>query len=71
MSSTWQFKVEDIFQDIDDDTENVNMIIPREILDKKGWGTGTELCVDSLDDGTIILSPVFPRMKRQKHDDIN
>ena len=38
MSSTWQFKVEEIFQDIDNDTENVNMIIPKEILNKKKYG---------------------------------
>jgi len=58
MSSTLQFKVEEIFQDIDNDTENVNMIIPKEILNKKGWVTGTELNIYCNDDGTIIIKEV-------------
>tara|TARA_R110002167_G_scaffold206890_1_gene411035 strand:- start:2364 stop:2549 length:186 start_codon:yes stop_codon:yes gene_type:complete len=58
MSSTWQFKVEEIFQDIDNDTENVNMIIPKEILNKKGWSTGTELDISCNSDGTIIIKEV-------------
>ena len=36
MSNKWEFKAEDIFQDIDDDAENVSMTIPQEILDEKG-----------------------------------
>ena len=39
MSNKWEFKAEDIFQDIDDDAENVSMTIPQEILDEKGWGS--------------------------------
>lgn len=54
MSNKWEFKAEDIFQDIDDDAENVSMTIPQEILDEKGWGPGTELKI-SWSEGQIIL----------------
>lgn len=55
--STWEFKADDIFKDIDGDSENINMTIPEEILKEKGWGPGTELKV-SWSDGQITLEEV-------------
>ncbi len=50
--------MEEIFQDIDNDTEHVNMIIPKYILNKKGQATGTELNIYCNDAGTIIIKEV-------------
>jgi antitoxin component of MazEF toxin-antitoxin module len=55
--STWEFAADDIFKDIDGDSENINMTIPEEILKEKGWGPGTELKI-SWSDGQIILEEV-------------
>lgn len=57
MTKTYEFKAEDIFQDIEGDSENVTMTIPPEILKEKGWGEGTELSI-TWDDGQIILKEV-------------
>ena len=58
MSNTITYKVEDIFQDIEGDSENVTMTIPEEIMREKGWSEGTRIKVEVGDQGTIILSEV-------------
>jgi hypothetical protein len=55
---TVTYKVEDIFEDIPDDDENILMNIPQEILDAQGWGEGTQLKIEIGDQGTIIMSEV-------------
>jgi bifunctional DNA-binding transcriptional regulator/antitoxin component of YhaV-PrlF toxin-antitoxin module len=52
------YKVEDIFHDIEGDSDNVNMTIPEEIMREKGWGEGTRIKVEIGDQGTIILSEI-------------
>ena len=37
MSKVITYKVEDIFEDIEGDPENVNMTIPPEISERMGW----------------------------------
>jgi len=49
------FKVEDIFEDIPDDSENVNMNIPQEVADAIGLLPGDELKISFGDQGTIII----------------
>jgi len=49
-----EYRVEDIFEDIPGDPENVIMKIPPEILEKMGWGEGTVLDV-TLEDGAISI----------------
>jgi|TARA_B110000503_G_scaffold143221_1_gene243301 hypothetical protein len=55
---TWEFKVEDIFEDIPGDLENVNMKIPDEIMEKQGWKPGDTLKILWGDQGTIIIEKV-------------
>jgi AbrB family looped-hinge helix DNA binding protein len=53
------YRIEDIFEDIPGDSENVLMNIPEEIADQMGWREGTTLSI-SVDNGTLIL--------KEKHD---
>ena len=46
--------VEDIFQDIPDDPENVLLTIPPEIIEKLGWKEGDTVKV-TMEDNSIIL----------------
>ena len=57
MSQTKEYKTEEIFQDIDGDPDNVNMVIPPEVLEKMGWGEGTKIKVES-ENGQIIITEV-------------
>lgn len=51
----WVFNAEDIFEDIPNDSENVNMKIPEEISEKLGWKPGDRLKILWGDQGTIII----------------
>ena len=57
-TKTFTFKQEDIFQDIPDDPENVNMTIPPEIMEAQGWKEGDNLRILWGDQGTIIIEKV-------------
>jgi hypothetical protein len=52
---TWTYKVEDIFEDIPNDPENVNMNIPPEIAEQMGLVPGDSLKILWGDQGTIII----------------
>ena len=52
---TWEFKVEDIFEDIPEDPENVIMNIPKEIRDAVGLKEGDPIRVLWGDQGTIQI----------------
>ena len=52
---TWTFKAEDIFEDIPDDPENVNMNIPDEIAEAAGLNPGDPIKILWGDQGTIII----------------
>ena len=54
-NNKWEFKQEDIFQDIPGDPDNVNMTIPPEIMEKMGWKEGDTIKVLLGDQGTIII----------------
>jgi len=49
------YKVEDIFEDIEGDDENVLMNIPPEILEQMGWVEGDTLLINS-EEGRITIS---------------
>ena len=53
-----EYKAEDIFQDIEGDPDNVNMIIPQEVREKMGWGEGDTIKVEIGDQGTLIITKV-------------
>jgi hypothetical protein len=49
------FSVEDIFEDIPGDPDNVILKFPPEVLEQTGWQTGDTLIV-SVVDGAISIS---------------
>lgn len=49
------FSVEEIFEEIPDDPENVIMKFPPELLEKTGWKDGDTLNI-SIEDGAIIVT---------------
>ena len=58
MTSTYTFNADDIFKDIPDDPDNVNMKIPEEIMEEMGWKEGDVIKVRLGDQGTIIIEKV-------------
>ena len=54
----WTYRVEDIFEDIPDDPENVNMKIPDEIAEKAGLKPGDPIKILWGDQGTIIIEKI-------------
>jgi len=54
MSKIITYKVEDIFQDIESDPDNVNMTIPPEISERMGWEPGDVLKI-TVEDGVISI----------------
>jgi len=58
MTNTWTFKAEEIFEDIPNDLENVNMKIPDEIAEAVGIKPGDTIKVLWGDQGTIIIEKV-------------
>ena len=59
MSKVITYKVEDIFQDIEGDPDNVNMNIPPEISERMGWTEGDILKI-TVEDGQISISKKEP-----------
>jgi formylmethanofuran dehydrogenase subunit D len=57
-AKTFTFKVEDIFEDIEGDEENVLMNIPPEIMEAQGWKEGDNLKIEWGDQGSIVISKV-------------
>ena len=51
-----EYKVEDIFEDIPDDPDNVLMTIPKEILKQMDWKEGDTIVIEQQKDGSIILT---------------
>ena len=49
-----EYAVEEIFEDIPGDPDNVIMKIPPEVLEKMGWEEGTVLDI-TLEDGAISI----------------
>ena len=62
MSKIITYKVEDIFQDIEGDPDNVNMNIPPEISERMGWIEGDILKI-TVEDGQISISKKEPDVK--------
>jgi len=54
MSKIITYKVEDIFQDIEGDEDNVNMTIPPEVSERMGWTEGDILKI-TVEDGVISI----------------
>jgi hypothetical protein len=52
-----EYKVEEIFEDIEDDPENVLMNIPPEIAEQMGWQPGDTLKIN-IEQGVISITKV-------------
>ena len=57
-NKTYTFKAEDIFEDIPDDPEHINMKIPEEIQELMGIVPGDTVRVLWGDKGTIVMEKV-------------
>jgi formylmethanofuran dehydrogenase subunit D len=55
--NTLTFNVEDIFEDIPGDPDNVIMKIPPELMEQAGWQEGDTLDVE-VEDGAITIKKV-------------
>jgi hypothetical protein len=49
------YNVEDIFEDIPSDPDNVIMKLPPELLERNGWKNGDTLNIQ-IEDGAIVIS---------------
>ena len=54
MSKVIEYKVEDIFQDIEGDDDNMNMTIPPEVSERMGWKEGDVLKI-VVEEGVISI----------------
>ena len=63
------FLVEEIFEDIPGDPDNVIMKIPSQILERNGWKEGDELNIE-VEDGIIVISKVNGVVACVKVDDL-
>lgn len=52
------YKVEDIFQNIENDEDNVLMQIPPEVCEKMGWQPGDTIKVSVKENGDIVLNKI-------------
>lgn len=50
-----EYRVEDIFEDIEDDDENILMNIPDEIMEQMGWQEGDVLQFE-VEKGSIAIT---------------
>ena len=48
------YKVEELFEDIPEDPDNVIFKIPPEILERTGWKEGDTLTIQVIDDAITI-----------------
>lgn len=58
MTKTITYNVEDIFQDIEGDKDNVLMTIPPEIAEQMGWKPGDVLSIKTEETGGISITKV-------------
>jgi AbrB family looped-hinge helix DNA binding protein len=65
MADTYEYKVEDIFHDIENDPDNVMMTIPEEIREKIGLVPGDTVRILWGDKGTVIITKVEENAEEQ------
>lgn len=52
------YNADEIFQDIEGDPENINMIIPPEVYEAMGWNEGDTLKI-IMEDGALSITKVI------------
>lgn len=71
-SKRWTFKVEDVFEDIPDDPNEVLLKIPEEVAEQVGLEPGDPIKVLWGDQGTIIIEKISTEeLERKKVDKSN
>lgn len=55
MSNNYIYKAEDIFHDIEGDSENIMMDIPPEVCEKMGWKPGDILLIEVTENRSISI----------------
>jgi hypothetical protein len=62
----WTFKVEDIFEDIPNDPENVLMNLPEEVMESAGIKPGDTVKILLGDQGTLIIEKIKENSGEEK-----
>lgn len=57
-NKTYTFTQEEIFQEIPNDPDNVNMTIPPEVCEQMEWNEGDTLKISIEEDGVISIIKV-------------
>ena len=63
------YKVEDIFEDIPNDPENVLMNLPQEVMDEVGIGPGDNIKILLGDQGSLIIEKIKENSGEEKETD--
>ena len=58
VNNTLTFPVEEIFQDINGDPDNVIMNIPEQIMQRMGWKEGDTLKIEASEEGFLSITKV-------------
>ena len=57
-NKTWTYKIEDIFEDIPDDPEEVIMNLPPEVAEEVGLRPGDKIKILVGDQGTLVIEKI-------------
>lgn len=68
MNKQYEYKVEDIFQDIPNDPENVMMNLPPEVMEEAGIKPGDTVKILLGDQGSLIIEKLDKKDKSGKED---
>ena len=60
------YKVEDIFEDIPDDKENVIMNLPPEVMEEAGIKPGDKIKISIGDQGSLIIEKIKENSGEEK-----
>jgi len=57
-NKTWTYKIEDIFEDIPDNPEEVIMNLPPEVAEEVGLKPGDKIKILVGDQGTLVIEKI-------------
>lgn len=66
---TFTYKVEDIFEDIPNDPENVLMNLPQEVMDQVGIKPGDTVKILLGDQGSLVIEKIKENSGEEKETD--
>lgn len=67
-NKVFTYKVEDIFEDIPNDVENVLMNLPPEVMEKAGIKPGDTIKVSLGDKGSLIIEKIKENSGKEEKD---